>query len=80
MPSTVETVNRKIIKPRYWPLLLSGMATIAATNVAFMLTMIGRLSWPEAMVIVGAAAVLTGGALFTAVTMGGLQAPRKFGS
>ena len=78
MPSTVE--NRKIIKPRYWPLLLSGMATIAATNVAFMLTMIGRLSWQEAMVIVGATAVLTGGALFTAVTMRSLQAPRKFGS
>lgn len=80
MPNSVETANRKIMKPRYWPLLLSGMATIAATNVAFMLTMIGMLSWQEAMVIVGAAAVLTGGALFTALMMRSLQAPRKFGS
>ena len=80
MQHAVETTNPKSVRSPNWHILLSAMATIAVTNAAFIFIMIGMLSWQEGAVIVITAAVLTGGALFTAVTMRGLQAHQKFGS
>ena len=67
MRNRVETTDREITRAPNWSMLLAAMATIAATNAAF--SMVGMLRWQESTLIVTAAAALTGGTLFTAVTM-----------
>jgi anti-sigma-K factor RskA len=69
MPNTVKTANQKIMRPPHWRMLVAAMAVVAVTNAAFMFSMIGKLGWKEALLVVVSAALLTGGATFTAVTM-----------
>ena len=73
MPNTIQTAKRDNKYVPQWWMLLSAMAIIAAANAAFMFTLIGTLSWQEGAVLIFAAAVLTGGALFSAWTMQGLH-------
>ena len=73
MLNPVETTDREITSAPNWSMLLAAMATIAVTNVAFIFSMVGMLSWQESALIVMAAAALTGGTLFSAVTMQSLD-------
>ena len=45
------------------------MAIAAASTAAFIVGLLAMLSWPECLVVVFAAAALTGGAVFTVLEM-----------
>ena len=72
MANEISTAKRDSTPSAHWFILLSAMVIIAAANAALMFTMIGMLNWQESLVLIFAASVLTGGALYIAKTMRGL--------
>lgn len=69
MPNTIEVTNSQTTRQQGWPVPVFIMMMILVANAALVFGLVQMLSWIQCALVVFTGVALTGGILFTVVTM-----------